>query len=193
MHVSPAVYRFIVHPAFYTRWFAERYLKPSFELVGRKVLEFGCGIGVNCIVFDPGLYRGVDIDAERIAYARTLHPEYRFDVVGTGLSEIDDGAYDVVLIGAVLHHLTDRQIEVYQAEFLRILKPDGVLIVFEPYLAPNAGIINWFMKFLDEGKYLRTEDGYLALLKDNFEPRVLRRFRVPYLSSIVLFIARRLR
>jgi SAM-dependent methyltransferase len=193
MHVSPTVYRLLVHPSIYTKWFAKRYLQPSFELGGKQVLDFGCGTGGNCCVIAADLYLGVDIDEERIEYARRLYPDRRFAVVSPELREIGDRAFDVILIGAVLHHLTDEQIAGYENEFLRILKPDGALIVFEPYLAPKARLINWFMRTLDEGKYLRTEEEYLALFRGNFQPCILRRFRLPYLSSMILLTATRLR
>jgi SAM-dependent methyltransferase len=191
MKVSPAVYSLIVHPRFFTRWIGERYVKPYYELGGKKVLEFGCGPGANCIMFDPELYLGVDIDERRIEFARKSWPGYRFEVVGADLAGIAAGSRDVILVCAVLHHLTDRQILAAEKEFLRILRPGGALLVIEPYLAPGYGIINRIMQYLDEGRFIRTEDQYRTLLARFFAPRVLKRFRLPNLSSMLFLIASR--
>ena len=193
MRASPAVYNLIVHPRFFTKWFGERILRPFFDLSRKKTLEFGCGTGVNSLLFDPKYYLGVDIDEQRIGHARKLYPNHRFEVVGQELSGIDEDSYDVILISGVLHHLTDPQIQGYWKRFLRILKPDGVLIIFEPYLVPKSGVSTWIMNFFDEGKYIRSEDHYLGLFAGFFQPRVLTKFRLPNLYTIVLIMATRLK
>ena len=118
MRASPAIYNLIVHPKFFTKWFGERNLKPFFDLANKKTLEFGCGTGINSFIFDPKLYLGVDIDEQRIDYARKLCPNHCFKVVGTELAGIDEGSYDVILVAGVLHHLTDQQIQVYLKKLL---------------------------------------------------------------------------
>jgi hypothetical protein len=45
------------------------------------------------------------------------------------------------------------------------------------------------MQFLDDGKFIRSEDQYLALLARFFQPRVLKRFRLPNLESMLFLIA----
>lgn len=189
MHASPLVYDLIVHPRYYSKWFGERFLKPHFQLEGKKILEFGCGTGVNCTIIDPRLYLGVDIDEQRIDVARRSYPDHRFQVVGTKLEKLPTGGYDAILLSGVLHHLSDPQIREYLGEFRRILMAGGSLIIFEPCLTARSGVSNWIMQTFDEGKFIRTEEQYLALFIGFFAPRVLKRFHLPNLYRITFMLA----
>lgn len=45
------------------------------------------------------------------------------------------------------------------------MKPEGTMIVIEPYLCPEHKINNWFMNKYDNGEFIRSEDEYLQLFK----------------------------
>jgi SAM-dependent methyltransferase len=192
MHASPAIYNLIVHPKYFTTLFGERFLKPHFQLAGKKILEFGCGTGTNCTVIDPLLYLGVDIDEQRIECARRRYPNHSFRVVGATLDEIPAASHDAILLVGVLHHLSDRQIAECLPRFLRILVRGGSLIIFEPCWTAGPGISNWVMRTFDEGKFIRTEEQYMARLSRFFEPRVLKRFYLPILYRFVFMLAPRI-
>lgn len=70
---------------------------------------------------------------------------------------------DYIFVVAVLHHIPDDQIKAYLSEFERILKPGGEVIVIEPYLGERTLFRNRFMKWYDDGEYIRNEEGYMNL------------------------------
>lgn len=161
------------------------------DISNKKILDFGCGTGNNCSIFNSSNYLGVDIDKGRIKYAQKLNPKYAFMLVGTKLSEIENSSFDIIFISAVLHHIPNSKIECYLTQFKRILKPNGKLIIYEPYFTPKFIIRNWVMKTFDEGKYIRTENEYLELFEENFNTKVHIRFKIINLYNGIFFSASR--
>ncbi|MNC44532.1 hypothetical protein D3C75_934430 [compost metagenome] len=97
---------------------------------------------------------------------------------------------DFVFIIAVLHHISNEQITGYLNEFSRVMKPEGTMIVIEPYLCPQHKLNNWFMKQYDNGEYIRSEDEYLQLFKrQQYEYQVIKRFRKGLLYNEIFFTA----
>ena len=97
---------------------------------GQRVLDVGCGAGVvasevarrcNAQVV------AIDLDAERIAEARSrhLHPNVEY-VVGDATSALPPGPFDAVILSNVLEHIEQR------VNFLRLIvrnaRPSRILI-----------------------------------------------------------------
>lgn len=177
MRVSPIIYNTFVHPKIFTKVYGKK-LSAYVDIRDKKVLDFGCGTGNNCILFDSSKYLGIDIDSDRIKYARKLNSEYNFKVVDSNLKEIKDSSYDRILISAVLHHISDSDINDYIDDFKRILKPDGQIMIYEPYYSADFKIGNWVMKTFDEGEYIRNEQQYLKLFEKDFNSKVHTRFKM---------------
>jgi ubiquinone/menaquinone biosynthesis C-methylase UbiE len=74
-------------------------------------------------------------------------------------------------------------------EFRRILKPDGKIIVIEPYLFENTPLSNRFMQWYDDGNYIRTEREYIDLFGDHFQCNVVKRFKKCFLYNSPLLQA----
>ncbi|WP_317954807.1 hypothetical protein [Paenibacillus chitinolyticus] len=55
----------------------------------------------------------------------------------------------------MLHHVSSDEISSYMKEFQRILKSNGTLIVMEPCLCKKNRLCNRFMKWYDNGEYIR--------------------------------------
>jgi SAM-dependent methyltransferase len=79
-------------------------------LAPRRVMEFGCGEGLflrelkaRGVQFPELL--GVDLRQDAIDYARTLHPDYRFECVDLFKMDATPGAYDLIICSQVLEHL----------------------------------------------------------------------------------------
>jgi SAM-dependent methyltransferase len=111
----------------------------------KRALDFGCGIGrVTAPLaarFTSAL--GLDVSESMVAEARRLHtgrPNCTFEVHrGDDLHQYPDGSFDLVLSVLVLQHLPSRSAMVgYLAEFVRVLRPGGALIVQLPSSVPPA-------------------------------------------------------
>ncbi|MTI59349.1 MAG: class I SAM-dependent methyltransferase [Firmicutes bacterium] len=170
MELSPRLYNWLVRPTRYNKKFTLKVFQNKFEFKHKKVLDFGCGIGSNCFISKPHSYLGVDIDKKRINYAKYINPEYRFEIFDGKINTLDN-SIDIILIIAVLHHISNEKITTILNEFKRILKDNtGILIVLEPCLWEENLFNNFCMKILDRGKYIRKQDEYLQIFKEqNFK------------------------
>lgn len=184
--LSARFYARIVRP----RFISERYLLPHIRRVarleGRDVLDFGCGPACNTFMFQPRHYVGIDVDPGRVAYARRLFPEYRFELcVGTTLPT-KAATVDLVFVCGVLHHLSDAECGEIVREFRRVLRPGGQVLVLEPVLSTSWPVHTAVMRLFDAGSFLRDECGYMRLLKDHFDVVLHGTVRTPNLYNTVI-------
>lgn len=106
-------------------------------------LDFGCGVGrlSRALASHFEQVTGVDISETMIDRARELNaaiPNVEFRGNDRAdLSTFSDAAFDLVASDIVLQHLPDRAtVESYLAEFVRVLKPDGLLVFQLPSSLP---------------------------------------------------------
>jgi SAM-dependent methyltransferase len=104
----------------------------------------------------------IDPYARRIDYARRLYPRHKFHVFDGKVLPVENETVDNLLIIAVLHHIPSKGIASYMKQFKRILKPNGTIIVMEPFLCKKKPLCNWFMKWYDNVEYIHNEDEYIA-------------------------------
>jgi SAM-dependent methyltransferase len=101
-----------------------------------RALDFGCGVGrltrALSESFDDAV--GLDISVEMIRLARELNDgrPCRFEVNDRGdLGGLEPASFDFVYSSLVLQHMPSTEvIRSYIGEFLRVVRPDG-LIVFQ--------------------------------------------------------------
>lgn len=114
----------------------------------QRALDFGCGVGRVTVPlgarFDD--VTGLDVAASMIDTARQLHadrPQCRFEVHhADDLSRYADGIFDLVVSVLVLQHLSSqRAILTYLAEFVRVLRPGGALVVQLPSKVPPPPVL----------------------------------------------------
>nr|WP_269431301.1 class I SAM-dependent methyltransferase [Paenibacillus algorifonticola] len=164
------------------------HVQSHFTFDGHTVLDFGSGTGANCSMFHPLYYVGIDPDAKRIDYAKRLYTHHAFQVLESKRFPFDNDSFDYILIIAVLHHVSSDEISSYMKEFQRILKPNGTIIVMEPCLCKKKPICNRFMKWYDNGEYIRNEEEYIRLFIDhNYDCNVINRFRKCFLYHELFF------
>ena len=125
---------------------------------GEQVLDIGCGAGVDTIlaaiiVGPKGSVSGVDIVAGMIARAESNLQMMALDnvkfqqVSGENLPFSDD-TFDVVISNGVINLIPDK--EAALSEIIRVLKPEGRLMVADQIAAGNvqkdikARLANWF-------------------------------------------------
>jgi SAM-dependent methyltransferase len=107
-----------------------------FEFGRHRALDFGCGVGrltqALARAFDSAV--GVDIAPSMIAQAQRVNQQgdrCRFVVNDhPDLRIFDDSSFDLVVSLLVLQHMAPKLSKGYISEFVRIVKPEG-LIVFQ--------------------------------------------------------------
>lgn len=190
MQYSAQLYHWFVRPQWLTKKYIHDHVQSNFRFDDRLVLDFGSGTGANCTMFDPSYYVGIDPDADRIEFAKRLYPSHKFQVFDGNRLPVGNKTMDYILLIAVLHHIPSDLIAGYMKEFERILRPAGTIIVMEPCLCEKKPISNWFMRWYDNGDYIRDEQQYLQLFQEqNYDCNVIKRFRKCFLYHELFFSA----
>lgn len=160
------------------------------NLAGKRVLDFGCGLGEAAVYFalQGARVTAFDLSAEMTAKAQKVAAAHGVHIETlTGNAESFDlpaGAFDFIYSSNLIHHLQDRD-----AFFHRIkmaLAPGGVFYSWDP-LTYNP--IIWIYRLIAFGvrtvdeRPLRTED--LRLIKRHFPEA---KFRFFWLSGLLIFV-----
>jgi SAM-dependent methyltransferase len=109
-----------------------------------RALDFGCGVGRLTRAlgtrFDTAI--GIDISAGMVEQARRLNqafPACEFRVnASPDLAALESDSFDVVYSSIALQHIpTVPEIERYVTEFLRVARPDGLVVFGLPFYIPS--------------------------------------------------------
>ncbi len=108
---------------------AARRLPPQ----GRSVLDYGCGTGrwVDFLQQQGFTYTGADISSEMLTIARQRYPQLKFAKVSPDRIPFADSQFDLIWTIAVIHHNPYPEQDVILGELARVLRPRGLLILFE--------------------------------------------------------------
>ncbi len=106
-------------------------VRSAFLPLGGRVLDVGCGEGATLRhLGEPDGATGIDLFADKIAFARTALPRCHF-VVGSGYAlPFPDASFDHVIVRDLVHHLDDPGR--FVAECARVIAPGGRIDVLEP-------------------------------------------------------------
>lgn len=100
-----------------------------------RILDFGCGIGASIPhlqrSFPAASITGVDVSGRSIELAREAHPAVRFELIEGARIPLADDTVDLAFAACVYHHLDPRERGAWTAELRRVLRPGGLLFVFE--------------------------------------------------------------
>ena len=117
------------------------------RLAGRRVLELGCGAGLNAFMMAR---HGADVTAIDISEHSTTAVRRVADMVGMGNihpltgdfrnMEFPAASFDFVIAKEFIHHLTHELEDAYLAKAARILRPDGEVRLAEP--AVNSRVLD---------------------------------------------------
>ncbi|MGH8850472.1 MAG: methyltransferase domain-containing protein [Casimicrobiaceae bacterium] len=118
----------------YEHWhryaFARRYAD------GRRVLDAACGEGYGTALLATAAAEavGVDIDAAAIGHARSTYGTERIRFVEGSCTRLPlpDASFDVVVSFETIEHLDAADQPRMLAEFARVLKPAGLLVISSP-------------------------------------------------------------
>jgi ubiquinone/menaquinone biosynthesis C-methylase UbiE len=193
MELTPATYHWFVRPTWLIRRYNEKTLKSllqDFNFSEKKILDFGCGIGSNSYIWESDNYKGIDINLNRINYAKKLNKNYHYYTLEGNSLPFNNKAFDFIFLMAVLHHIPPEQIRIYLQEFRRVLRPKGRMIIIEPCFINNKPISNWLMNLFDRGKYIGSDKYYLELFKkEEFKIQGVKKFKKGYFYNELFFTA----
>jgi ubiquinone/menaquinone biosynthesis C-methylase UbiE len=140
--------------------------KPSYEVV----VDVGCGSGYSLPKlaqrFAPRELIGVDIDPEMLAAAREEAGKAgiaaRLVQASSSRMPLPDGHADLLFCHQTFHHLVEQ--EAALAEFLRVLKPGGILLFAE---STRRYIHSWIIRalFRHPMEVQRSAPEYLQMLR----------------------------
>ena len=129
------------------------------EVKGKRVLDYGCGLGENSLKYlKAGAHvTGIDIADSYIAIAKENarnngHSKEQYDFIVMDAHKLDfpDESFNFIVGMGILHHLQD---EIALKELHRVLKKNGRLSLMEP-LADNP-LLRLFRKLTPSA---RTND-----------------------------------
>ena len=126
------------------------YLRQNFDLSGKKVLDFGCGMGGMTIWLSRQwdcAVTGVDIDSHHIQVAKELLKNYPDSKVNFELRNVlekpIDEKFDVILINDVVEHIPMSILSQILAQLRGCLNEHGqIFISYPPWESPYASHLN---------------------------------------------------
>jgi len=147
--------------------------KHTFDFVGdiysegKRVLDFGSGVGTNSGLFYPDDYVGVEVDTTRVLESKYTFPNHRFQEISYISSYDDrlpfpDESFDIVFISLCLHHIDSYTCKILFQEFRRLLKRDGVIVGVEPIVTSDV-LSNIFMNLIDAGDFIISRNDYTKI------------------------------
>lgn len=130
-----------------------------------KILDIGCGVGTlafHCAKLNASSI-GIDYSKESIKVAQLLSERYgvsknaKFLVANAIRLPFKDYYFDKVVAADFIEHVTLREKEELVREIYRVLKPDGVGVIFTPNgIREKIGKIYWQIRHLLFGDKIST-------------------------------------
>lgn len=119
-----------------------KFLKPIFASLvreGCKVIDVGGGTGMNLTYFNVACdYTCLDNDPQKLEGFKAKHPNLKAILGDATALPFENASFDVGLMSAVSHHLTDDVLRQAFAEISRVLKPSGVFIFMDALWEPRV-------------------------------------------------------
>ena len=137
-------------------------LRPA---AGAKILDVGCATGNASAIFKDFDYTGIDVDAGAIEFARHRFRRFpKMQFLCMDLNRLEKTAcYDCIVFGSAGHHIRNDELLKLLGKFRELLKPGGVLGVFDPVRTGKESRLLRLVMSIDQGKCHKTFDEYLEL------------------------------
>ena len=129
----------------------------------------GCGTADILELFEQCEYTGVDFEGDYINHAKTRYAQKGWAQficadVNDYIANCTD-EYDLILMTAMIHHISDDEIERVFKRVTRLLSKEGRFISYDPVYVEDMSGFEKFIADNDRGKYVRSEKEYVELNK----------------------------
>ncbi len=142
--------------------FAQKYCRD------KKVLDIACGEGYGCQILSEtaaSVY-GCDISKEIVAHAERKYPEIKFRVGSVAENLFAEDSFDVITCFETIEHVPAEVQASALANFVKYLKPNGILIVSTPNTESPQHVPNSFhKKEFNEKEFCRFLQKYFSFVK----------------------------
>ena len=143
----------------------------------RRVLDVGCGPGINANHFARTQYVGIDHNPGYIKYARE-HYKGEFVLADAVTYPVPQGQhFDFILINSFLHHINAPDIDRVLSHMSTLLTEDGHIHIVDLVLPDSASIARW-LTLHDRGDFPRSLDQLLEVIEENLKPVVVRPYNL---------------
>ena len=98
-----------------------------------KILDIGCGHGLIHPFFTEFGFQvdGVEVATEVLPLAKKANPQVNYHPYDGHKLPFDDNQFDATLAICVMHHVPPAQWSQFVVEMKRVLRPNGIAVVFE--------------------------------------------------------------
>lgn len=98
-----------------------------------KILDAGCGIGLTDSYLKQTYAKitGFDVSSKSVELAAQANPELCYRCDPDGILPFADGSFDVAFAICVVHHVPPAQWVDFFRQLHRVLKPGGLLAIYE--------------------------------------------------------------
>jgi ubiquinone/menaquinone biosynthesis C-methylase UbiE len=114
-----------------------------------NLLDIGCGDGISAVFFQKYYasfeYNGIDVSSESIKIASEKGiPNCKFETYTGKTIPFSDNKFQHIFLSCVMHHIDHSEHVNLLKECLRVLKPGGMIIIFEhnPWNPLTLKIVN---------------------------------------------------
>jgi SAM-dependent methyltransferase len=135
----------------------------------RRVLDVGCGPGINTRHFLDADYLGLDLNPAYVDFARRRYGK-TFLVADVRHYVAPEGAtFDFILVNSFFHHVDDESARRILANLSTLLTDDGSVHILDLVLPREPGPARTLARW-DRGRYARPLESWDRLFAESFEP-----------------------
>ncbi|MFK7933822.1 MAG: cyclopropane-fatty-acyl-phospholipid synthase family protein [Saprospiraceae bacterium] len=132
----------------------KKLIKSKFDLTGKKILDFGCGMGGMSLWYATNWdckVVGLDIDAHHVKIANTLKEKYKVDNATFVQKNILDRPFtekfDMIFLNDVAEHIQFDILQPIMVELRNVLATHGqIFVTYPPWKSPYASHVSHVTK-----------------------------------------------
>lgn len=111
-----------------------------------NVLDVGCGSGDSTMscdnILDNANVTGIDLSNSMIRLANLRNPEKQFKQMDAAYLQYDNETIDIITSFAMFHEMPKEYSKLVIAEMIRVIKSDGVILIWDQQLSRFSGLQN---------------------------------------------------